>query len=186
MNKVNEILGREEMTSKIFAKLREFDDDDSKLEIAGRYYIINRTSFSGATFCGGFSQEAFDKRLTQNAFDKLGETPELLSNVTFSNLDWEKFLQNHVDTSEAVIYLDPPYFIGNYLYGRDGDLHEAFDHERLRDYLRTRKDWILSYNDCEKIRTLYKGFKIIEASWSYGMNKTKKSSEIIILNATEH
>lgn len=181
MNKVNEILEREEITSKTFSTLREFDSKLSKLEIAGRYYIINRSSFSGATFCGGFSQEAYDKRLTQSAFDKLGETPELLSNVTFSNLDWEEFLKGHEESSKTVVYLDPPYYISNYIYGRDGDLHEAFDHQRLRNYLGTRKDWVLSYNDCEEIRKLYQGFRIIEASWSYGMNKTKKSSEIVIL-----
>ena len=48
----------------------------------------------------------------------------------------------------------------------------------------------MSYNDCETIRDMYSGYKIIEAEWAYGMknqaNKdtTKKmgnSSEILII-----
>jgi len=33
----------------------------------------------------------------------------------------------------------------------------------------------MTYNNCEYITDLYKDFKIIETSWSYGMNKSKKS-----------
>ena len=44
------------------------------------------------------------------------------------------------------------------------------------------KNWILTYNNCEYIRELYKNYLIIDASWSYGMNKTKKSSEIVIIS----
>ena len=39
----------------------------------------------------------------------------------------------------------------------------------------------MTYNNCDYIRKLYKGYKIIETSWSYGMNKTKESSEIVII-----
>ena len=39
----------------------------------------------------------------------------------------------------------------------------------------------MTYNNCEFIRNLYKSFKIIDAEWSYGMNKSKKSSEIVII-----
>lgn len=40
----------------------------------------------------------------------------------------------------------------------------------------------MTYNDCEYIRNLYKDYTIINVVWSYGMNKTKNSSEIIILS----
>ena len=44
-----------------------------------------------------------------------------------------------------------------------------------------KKNWFMTYNNCEYIKDLYKDFKIIETSWSYGMNKSKKSSEIVII-----
>ena len=44
-----------------------------------------------------------------------------------------------------------------------------------------KKNWIMTYNNCDFIKNLYKDFKIIETNWSYGMNKSKKSSEIVII-----
>jgi len=39
----------------------------------------------------------------------------------------------------------------------------------------------MTYNNCEYIKNLYKDYKIIDINWSYGMNKTKDSSEIVIV-----
>ena len=39
----------------------------------------------------------------------------------------------------------------------------------------------MTYNNCPYITSLYKNYKIIESSLSYGMNKSKKSSEIVII-----
>ena len=70
----------------------------------------------------------------------------------------------------------------NSLYGVSGNLHKGFEHERLHSVLSTRDRWVMSYNDCEQIREMYKDYEITTAEWSYGMNKSKKSSEIIITN----
>jgi DNA adenine methylase len=148
-------------------------------ETAAGYFIVNRCSFSGATFCGGFSAEASEKRCNQSAVDRLLDVD--LRNVTLSNQDAIEFLRNHPETPDTVVYADPPYFISTYVYGKDGDMHEGFDHAGFAAALRMRKDWILSYNDCSYIRELYTGCRIISESWSYGMNAEKSSSEVIIL-----
>ncbi|WP_220468265.1 hypothetical protein [Wolbachia pipientis] len=41
---------------------------------------------------------------------------------------------------------------------------------------------MLSYNDCEEIRDIYTGYRIIRPKWSYGMGNSKKSNEILILS----
>jgi len=148
-------------------------------ETAAGYFIVNRCSFSGATFSGGFSAEASEKRCNRSAVDRLLDVD--LRNVTLSNQDAIEFLRNHPETPNTVVYADPPYFISTYVYGKDGDMHEGFDHEGFAAALQKRKDWILSYNDCSYIRELYKGCRIISESWSYGMNAEKPSSEVIIL-----
>lgn len=149
-------------------------------EIAVGYFIVNRCSFSGATFCGGFSAEAGEKRCNQSAVDRLLEVD--MRNVILSNQDAVDFLGNHPETSDMVVYADPPYYITTYVYGKDGDMHEGFDHAGFAAALRKRKDWILSYNDCPYIRELYSGCRIFSESWSYGMNNGEKpSSEVIIL-----
>ena len=84
----------------------------------------------------------------------------------------------------SLIFLDPPYYLekSSKLYGTNGDMHENFDHIRLYNYICNKTNWIMTYNNCSYIKNLYKNFEIIETNWSYGMNKSKKSSEIIIIN----
>mgnify|MGYP000718123647 CR=1 FL=1 len=148
-------------------------------QIAAAYFVVNRCSFSGATFCGGFSAEAAEKRCNDTALDRLLAVD--LRSVTLSNQDAIDFLRAHPETTDTLIYADPPYFIPTYVYGKDGDMHEAFDHAGFAECLRSRNDWILSYNDCSYIRELYMGCRIFQAAWSYGMNAEKASSELIIL-----
>jgi DNA adenine methylase len=151
------------------------------LEVAAAYYIINRTSFSGATFCGGFSLQASTGRLNDASLATLGSLD--ISRVQFSNLDCKVFLDKYKDQEDTVVYADPPYYISTYIYGRDGDLHEMFDHVGFAQKIKSCKKWVLSYNDCKYIRDLYAGCRIFTERWSYGMNSTKDSSEIIILPA---
>lgn len=157
---------------------KQITDTENDLDIASMYFVINRCSFSGSTFCGGFSEESSRRRLAVSSIQRILQTD--LSNTIISNLDYKEFLQQHPETNDTIVYADPPYMIGSYIYGRDGDLHQSFDHEGFAREIKTRNDWIICYNDCEYIRNLYKDNKIVDVCWNYGMNKTKKSSEILI------
>lgn len=169
------------VTKEYFQELRTtIQTMTDPLEIASAYYIINRCSFSGATFCGGFSKEASTGRLNESSLKTLLNTN--LENVTFSNLDCKEFLLANPETTDTVVYADPPYYISSYIYGKDGDMHEGFDHTGFAAAIKQRRDWIISYNDCEYIRNLYKDCRIEKVTWSYGMDNGKKgSSEIVIL-----
>ena len=168
-------------TKKKFVKYRreimELDDPGKQ---AVYYFVINRCSFSGATLSGGFSKEASKKRFTESSIQRLSEVN--LSQVTFSNLDFKDFLDNVQDTD--LLFLDPPYYLESKskLYGNKGDLHESFDHQGLLMCLKQHKNWILCYNNCQKIKKMYKDYTIVDVNWSYGMNTNKESSEILILN----
>ncbi len=149
------------------------------LEQGFMYFIINRCSFSGATLSGGFSLEASKKRFTRSSIDRIKNLN--LSRFQIYNKDFEEFINNHAN--DNLMFLDPPYYLQTpKLYGKNGDMHETFEHERLYKCLSNKKNWILTYNNCEYIRDLYKEFNIIETSWSYSMNKSKQSSEIVILS----
>ena len=143
--------------------------------------MINRCSFSGSTFSGGFSQESSIKRFTKSSIEKIKKLD--LSNIQFYNEDFEKFINDN-STDKSLIFLDPPYYLEkkSKLYGNNGDLHENFNHEKLFEVIKKYDNWLLTYNNCDYIKELYKNYKIIEVSWSYSMNKTKQSSEIIILS----
>ena len=72
-------------------------------------------------------------------------------------LSFEDSIVKHPD---CFLYLDPPYYLEDKskLYGKNGDMHLGFDHQLLCDLLKNRDNWLLSYNDCEVIRELYKDF----------------------------
>jgi DNA adenine methylase len=152
------------------------------LQQAIYYFIINRCSFSGATLSGGFSQEASIKRFTNSSINKIEALH--FDDIEIYNYDFEAFINEFGEGHGKLLFLDPPYYLekASKLYGNNGDMHETFNHHRLYDCIKIRENWILCYNDCDYIKDLYKDFKIINVNWNYGMNKTKKSSEIIILS----
>jgi len=71
---------------------------------------------------------------------------------------------------------------GQALYGLRGDTHRGFDHKALAELLNKRDRWILSYNDCQEIRELYKNNPILSIEWLYGMSKNKQSNEVLVLS----
>ena len=120
------------------------------------------------------------KRFTKSSIEKIRKLN--LSKFEICNVDFEPFIKD--TKTEDFLFLDPPYYLekSSKLYGNNGDMHENFPHEKLFDCISLRKNWLMTYNNCEYIRNLYKNFKIIEVSWSYGMNLSKNSSEIIIIS----
>lgn len=155
--------------------------NDNMLQQSIYYFIINRCSFSGATLSGGFSEEASKKRFTFSSINKINKLD--FTNIEIYNYDFEYFIKNFVN-EKTLLFLDPPYYLEkkSKLYGNNGDLHENFNHNMLCEVLQKQKNWLMTYNNCEYIKQLYRGFLIIEVNWSYGMNNTKNSSEIIILS----
>jgi len=148
----------------------------TKLERAAVYYVLNRSSFSGATLSGGMSPQ--HPRFTTSAIERI----RAFYNPNFSvhQASFEQSLSLHNDS--LFCYLDPPYLIKSSLYGRKGNAHKDFNHEALAAILRQRKNWVLSYNDCEEIRTLYTGCRIVMPEWKYGMSSDKASKEVLILS----
>lgn len=157
-------------------------DETNKLKQSVIYFILNRCSFSGSTLSGGFSLEASKKRFTKSSIDRINKLN--LENIDIYNLDFEEFI-NKYQNNQSIMFLDPPYYLKSKsnLYGNNGDMHENFDHNRLYNCLIEKNNWIMTYNNCDYIKDLYKDFKIIETDWSYSMNKSKVSSEIIIINS---
>jgi DNA adenine methylase len=155
-------------------------DEDDNLTQGIMYFIINRCSFSGSTLSGGFSYESSKKRFTKSSIDRIKKLN--LCQFEIYNLDFEEFI-NRNDSIDNLLFLDPPYYLEkkSKLYGNNGDMHENFDHDKLYKCISTKKSWIMTYNNCDYIKNLYKDFKIIETGWTYGMNKSKKSSEIVII-----
>ena len=152
---------------------RGYSEEGDPAENAAVFYALNRSSFSGFTLSGGMSPG--HKRFTPSSIERaqMFRAP----NLRAERLDWREALARH---SSKFLYLDPPYANGERLYGRRGDMHCGFNHEELAAELRGRGGWLLSYNDCELVRRLYKGFRFEEPEWKYGMGG-RRSREVLVL-----
>jgi len=96
----------------------------------------------------------------------------------FTNYDIEIILND--SRKKTLVYLDPPYFeqgAGLYYHSFAQD-----DHVRLANCLKnTSHYWILSYDDCPEIRSLYQDFTIKTISANYCMTgKIVQKTELLI------
>ena len=109
---------------------------------------------------------------------------ERLENFSINNLQIEQadFTKSITNAKSGLLYLDPPYLLDQQLYGRNGDMHRSFDHEKLAELLHKKNKWILSYNDSKKIHEIYDGYYFHYPKWKYGMSNDKDSREVIILS----
>ena len=157
---------------------RQFRFCADPLDRAAVFYVLNRCSFSGTTLSGGMSPQ--HPRFTESAISRLSQFGS--ERLRVEHLDYRDALARHPD---MFLYLDPPYWNGQKLYGRKGDMHDGFDHEDLAWHLWRRSGWVLSYNDCPEVRRLYRGYRMVEPDWTYGMsgNGNRRSRELLIIDA---
>ena len=174
----------------LFAKLAHVDVNTlSDLERAVRFFVLNRITFSGTIESGGFSLESFHKRFTNSSIDRLEKLEHILTqDVKITNLDYSHLINE--PGKDVFIFLDPPYVKAekSKLYGKKGDLHIGFDHQRLAEILKQcPHNWLITYDDCPEIRENFQWANIIEWELQYGMNnykqkKAEKGKELFISN----
>ena len=151
----------------------------SPTDKAVAFFILNRITFSGTSLSGGFSNGAYEKRFTESSIVRMCDMSSLLKNAEITNEDFSAVLSG--GDGDVFTFLDPPYYSAtdSALYGKNGQLHKGFDHERLSEELRECKHrWLMTYDDCEYIRNLYKDFNIKEFELMYGMRNVRKSADM--------
>ncbi len=146
-------------------------------ERAVRFFVLNRITFSGLADSGGYSKSAFINRFTISSIKRLAEASKIIQNTTITNEDYEKVI--HKPGKNVFIFLDPPYFstIKSRLYGKNGHLHEFFDHQRFAENMtKCKHKWLITYDDSPEIRKLFSFANIYQWELQYGMNNYKQGS----------
>ncbi|MFW6311937.1 MAG: DNA adenine methylase [Nanoarchaeota archaeon] len=175
----------------LFKKLKsEINNYDNIIDIAVAYYVLNKTSFSGLTQQGNFTPLAWDSNFSYNNIEKLRKGNEYLKDIYITNKDYSSILEDVYDGD--FIFLDPPYDIDKFLYGNNGENHRNFDHYKFNRLIKkTNKEkdfkFLITYNDNEVLRDMYKEFYIYDREFNYVMNfgkekKGNKKNEIFITN----
>ena len=168
----------------IFERYREDILENVQLtdvQRAARFWYLIKCSF-------GANLHSF-ATASKNLVDPTDELPlyrERLKNVVIENKDFEQIVKTY-DRPKACFFLDPPYVETERYYKTRLNCFETADHERLKAVLRTIKGrFILTYNDCEFIREMYKDYNICGVSrfnlLSPNANNRAVFKEVIITN----
>lgn len=158
------------------------------LQRAVDFFILNRITFSGVVDSGGYSEQSFQKRFTKSSIERLKTTAKVIQNIEFYHSDYSTLLEEQ--ENDVFIFLDPPYYSAtkSRLYGKNGDLHVNFDHELFFRKLNSCAfNWLITYDNSDYIKELYKDYFIVEWQLQYGMNNYKKKNsakgeELLIAN----
>ena len=161
--------------------------DKSKLERAVAFYIVNKCSFSGLTESSSFSAQASDSNFSMRGIEKLTGYQEIIEDWKITNLSYEDLLTDWKDT---FIYLDPPYDIKDNLYGKSGEMHKKFDHDKFaKDCDDHTADMMISYNSSQLIKNRFKDWNAVEFDLTYTMRSVgdymsdqQARKELLLLN----
>ena len=140
----------------LFLESKELVNDEgaSLVTRAVSFYIVNKCSFSGLTESSSFSKQASDSNFSLRGIEKLPAYSVVIQNWVITNLSYDRML---TDDKGIFTYLDPPYEIGDKLYGKKGDLHKYFDHDHFaEDCDRQTNHQMISYNSIDAIKTKVK------------------------------
>lgn len=168
------------------------------LERAGRWYYLNRTSYSGIMNQQNMYWGYGDKFSMQpkNWPENIRRTSNKLKNVQITCLDFEHVIDNAHDG--ALLFIDPPYFNAD----QDKFYEHSFskkDHFRLHDCIKRNSDRLyifITYDNSQEIRDLYNWMEgLHDKEWNYCIQRTDdqkngtakkgeryKGKELFILN----
>ena len=136
-----------------------FDEIQAKMTLsgftdiqrAGMFFVTARLSF-------GANMRTFGGRQRNLSADCLTDVETRLKNVVIENLDFGELIKKY-DCDSSLFYCDPPYCQTERYYNKT---FTRDDHARLKAILsQISGKFILSYNDSEFIREMYRDFEII-------------------------
>lgn len=171
---------------------RQKEIQDNKLdtdlfELGFSTLFLNRTNFSGivkAGPIGGLNQDGANKldcRFNKkDIIKKIRLVHNYREQIQFYNMDAIDFFEilNKINQDELFIFLDPPYFEnGPGLYT---NFYTEEDHANLAKHVSNlNHNWIVTYDNVNKIKEIYKKYNYTEYSLRYSANNKYKGIEIM-------
>lgn len=166
-----------------FNHLKDVDKANlNDVMIAYRFFYLNKNSFGGNM--SSFNSYYRDKPyINDRAIKLLNKAHSRLKNTWIENIDYKEVIKRF-DKKNTFIFLDPPYYKTcneTYKYG------ENINFVELKELLEgIESKWLLTVNDVEYTREVFKDFYIKETSVNYSISKSAKGrgrhGELIITN----
>jgi DNA adenine methylase len=170
-NRVSDFATQDERDSshrELFDKLRVDINTQEGLERAVSFFILNKCSFSGLTENSTFSPTASRSNFSFVGIEKLKEYSKLMKNWKITNIDYSEVM--NASGEDVFVFLDPPYDIKDFLYGKDREMHKSFDHELFaQNVYKCSHKFMITYNVNERLLELYKDYYLREWKLRYSM-----------------
>ena len=153
----------------LFNRYKAEIDTYNDFEKAVAFFIMNKCSFSGLTENSTFSQSASNSNFSLVGADKLAQFSKLIKDWKITNMDYSEVMKEN-GSSDTFVFLDPPYDIKDFLYGKNREMHKSFDHDRFADdvYNCVHK-FMITYNVNDRLKELYKNYNLKEWKLRYSM-----------------
>lgn len=153
----------------LFNQCKEEIDSYNYLEQAVAFFIMNKCSFSGLTENSTFSQTASNSNFSLVGARKLKDFSKLIRYWKITNLDYSEVMNSYA-TGDAFVFLDPPYDIKDFLYGKNREMHKSFDHDRFAgEVYKCKSKFMVTYNLNDRLCELYKNYNLKEWKLRYSM-----------------
>lgn len=161
---------------------------ETELDIAFKYFYLNRTSFSGKLISPAWGYRPKRSLPPERWHERIYPCGEKLEDIKLTSNDFEEVISAPSERS-VLMYVDPPYFLPpkrkHYRHGLDHD-----DHLRLAESLKkTKHRFFLTYDDAEEIRELYRWAYIYPLKFFYRVENSatqngarKQGFELVITN----
>jgi DNA adenine methylase len=152
----------------------------TEMERAARFYYKLDCSYGSQS--KNFCIMKGSKYLPLRFNESVAHASERLQNVIIEQMDFVRLIERY-DAAETFFYLDPPYYKHEHLYKRD-DAVKFTRHDELAAILHNIKGkFLLSYNDHEYVRELYKDCDMMEVPAQYSVSGGRTQEiELLIKN----
>ena len=152
----------------LFIDTKELINQQDGIDRAVSFFILNKCSFSGLTENSTFSVTASASNFSFVGIEKLKEYSKLMKNWEITNIDYSEVM--NAPGEDVFVFLDPPYDIKDFLYGKNREMHKSFDHERFaEDVYNCPHEFMITYNLNDRLCELYKDYHLREWKLRYSM-----------------
>ena len=161
----------------LFNECRNEINNQEGVRRAASFFILNKCSFSGLTENSTFSVTASRSNFSFVGIEKLKQYSKIVSNWKITNIDYSQVM--NAEGKDVFVFLDPPYDIKDFLYGKNREMHKFFDHERFaQDVYDCNHKFMITYNLNEKLVEYYKDYYLKEWKLRYSMaHRGEKGSD---------
>lgn len=189
------IIKRTEINIKNWKKYKEIQKNKTRVslfKLGFSTFFLNRTNMSGiinAGVIGGIKQRGkykmncrFNKQKLINRIKKIAEHKNKIHVYNLDAIELVKKIQKKSKNTQTIFYFDPPYYIkGSSLYANH---YQHDNHNEVSKMIKKIKNsrWIISYDNVQQIKSLYRGFKKIEYSLRYTAHKPKEGNEVLFFD----